>query len=135
MFFSKILKYSRLLPFSGFPRCQCVYSHRRCSRTGRVQKNHKILRKKHNNCILEAACIYVYVFHLFSNLSTFPQKHKQSYYTGCFREVAILPSKEKVDSQGSFFFTHACIRLLTDHLAGDKQGTGSRFWERENKIL
>ena len=55
--FSKILKDSGLLPFSVFPRCQWVYlvythtrqvEHQRCSRTGRVQKNHKILRKKHN---------------------------------------------------------------------------------------
>ena len=46
MFFSKILKYSELFPFSVFPRCQCVNTtrqveHQRCSRTGRVQKNHK----------------------------------------------------------------------------------------------
>ena len=27
VFFSKILKYSRLWPFSVFPRCQCVYTH------------------------------------------------------------------------------------------------------------
>ena len=39
--FSKISKYSGLWPFSVFPRCQC-------SRTHRVEKNHKILKKKHN---------------------------------------------------------------------------------------
>ena len=27
VFFSKILKHSGLLPFSVFPRCQCVYTH------------------------------------------------------------------------------------------------------------
>ena len=48
--FPKILKYSGLWLFSVFPRCQCVYTHQagrtpRCSRTGRVQKNYKILRK------------------------------------------------------------------------------------------
>ena len=53
--FTKILKYSGLWPFSVFPRSQCVYStrtrqveHQRSSRIGRVQKNHKKLRKKHN---------------------------------------------------------------------------------------
>ena len=39
------------MPFSVFPRCQCVCSHtrqvehQRCSRTGRVKKNYNILRK------------------------------------------------------------------------------------------
>ena len=51
-FFSKILKYSGLWSFSAFPLCQCIptrqVEHQRCSRTGRVQKHHKILRKKHN---------------------------------------------------------------------------------------
>ena len=52
-FFPKIFKYSGLWPFSVFPLCQCVYTHqagrkRGCSRIGRVQKNHNILRKKHN---------------------------------------------------------------------------------------
>ena len=28
VFFPKILKYSRLWPFSVFPRCQCVYTHK-----------------------------------------------------------------------------------------------------------
>ena len=52
VFFPKILEYSRLCPFSVFPWCQCVYTHtrqvqhQRGSRTDRVQKNHKILRKK-----------------------------------------------------------------------------------------
>ena len=51
--FSEILKCSGLWPFYVFPRCQCVYTtrqveHQRCSRTSRVQKNPKILRKKHN---------------------------------------------------------------------------------------
>ena len=51
MFFSKILKYSGVLPFSVFPRCQymCTHTrhveHQRCSRTRRFQKNRKILRK------------------------------------------------------------------------------------------
>ena len=45
--FSKILIY---FPDSVFSRCQCVYTHKqvdhqRCSRTGRVKKNHNILRK------------------------------------------------------------------------------------------
>ena len=50
-FFPKNLKYSGLLPFYVFHRCQYVWKHtrqvehKRCSRTGRVQKNHKILRK------------------------------------------------------------------------------------------
>ena len=44
----------RTLAFLCFPWCQCVCTHtrqvehQRRSRTGRVQKNHKILRKKHN---------------------------------------------------------------------------------------
>ena len=48
---SKILKYSELWPFSFFPLCLCVCTstrqleHQNCSRTGRVEKNHKILRK------------------------------------------------------------------------------------------
>ena len=53
VFFPIFFKYSGLWPFSVFPRCQCVYTHQAgrksgCSRTGRVRKNHKILRKKHN---------------------------------------------------------------------------------------
>ena len=51
VFFSKILKYSELLPFSVLPRCQCVYTHQ-AGRTPALQqnwqKNHNILRKKHN---------------------------------------------------------------------------------------
>ena len=50
--FSKILIY---FPDSVLPRCQCVYTHKagrkpahRCGSTGRVQKNNKILREKHN---------------------------------------------------------------------------------------
>ena len=47
--FFEYLKYSVLLPFSVFPRWQCVHTrqveHQRCSRTGRVQKIYKILRK------------------------------------------------------------------------------------------
>ena len=42
--FSKILEYSGLLPFSVFPRCQCVYTHQagrtpalHSSKTGRLQ--------------------------------------------------------------------------------------------------
>ena len=38
----------RTLAFICFPRCQCVYTHQRCNRTDRVQKNQNILRKKHN---------------------------------------------------------------------------------------
>ena len=54
VFFSKILKYSGLSPFSVSPcvsvctHTRQVEPHQRCSRTGRVQKNHKILKKKHN---------------------------------------------------------------------------------------
>ena len=44
VFFTKILDYSGLLPFSVFSHTRQV-EHQRCSRTGRVQKNHKILRK------------------------------------------------------------------------------------------
>ena len=33
------------MPFSVFSRCQCVYTHQRCSRTDRVQKIHNILGK------------------------------------------------------------------------------------------
>ena len=53
VFFSKILKYSGLC-FSLFSLAVSVCTHTRqvehqcCSRTGRVQKNHQILRKKHN---------------------------------------------------------------------------------------
>ena len=36
--FSKILKYSGLLPFSVFPRCQCVYT-RQVGRTPALQQN------------------------------------------------------------------------------------------------
>ena len=51
--FSKVLKYSRLLPFSvclGVSVCTPIrqVKHQRCSRTGRVQKNHNILSKKDN---------------------------------------------------------------------------------------
>ena len=48
MYFFRIFKN---IPNSVFPQCQCVCTHtrqvenQRCSRTGRVQKNHKILRK------------------------------------------------------------------------------------------
>ena len=50
--FPKILKDSRLWPFSVFPRCQCVYTHQ-AGRTPALQQNWqfrkiKILRKKHN---------------------------------------------------------------------------------------
>ena len=55
VFFRFLKKYSRLWPFSVSPRCQCVYTHlagrtphQHYCRTGKVQKNHKILRKKHN---------------------------------------------------------------------------------------
>ena len=45
--FSKILIY---FPDSVFSRCTNTrqVEHQRCSRTGRVLKNHKVLRKKHN---------------------------------------------------------------------------------------
>ena len=51
--FSKILKYSgRLLSLFSLGPSVCTRTrqveHQRHSRTGRVQKNHKILREKHN---------------------------------------------------------------------------------------
>ena len=50
--FFRILKIFRTLAFLCFPSASvCVYTrqveHHRCSKTGRVQKNHKVLRKKH----------------------------------------------------------------------------------------
>ena len=53
LFFSKYFIIFRNLVFLCFPSVSvCVHSrqveHQRCSRTGRVQKNHKFLRKKHN---------------------------------------------------------------------------------------
>ena len=54
VFFSNILKYSGLLPFSVFPRCQCVYAHK-AGRTPALQhnrqssENFEIQRKKHND--------------------------------------------------------------------------------------
>ena len=51
MFFTRILKYSGLWPFSVFSLGVSVCTHTRqvehprCSRTGRVQKIHKISRK------------------------------------------------------------------------------------------
>ena len=64
--FLKDFKIFRTLAFFCFPSVSvCVHTHtrqvenQRCSRTGRVQKNHKILRKKHNiwwtPCILSLA--------------------------------------------------------------------------------
>ena len=44
--FPKILKYSGLWPFSVFPRHIRQVEHQCCSRTGRIQKNHNILKKK-----------------------------------------------------------------------------------------
>ena len=46
VFFSKILKYSELLPFSVFPRRQCMYTHQ----AGRTPAELAELRKitKHN---------------------------------------------------------------------------------------
>ena len=38
VFFLKISKYSRLLPFTVFPRCQCVYTHQ-AGRTPALQQN------------------------------------------------------------------------------------------------
>ena len=52
-FFSKILKYSGLWPFSVFPRCQCVYTHQ-AGRTPAQQQNWQSsensqnLKEKHN---------------------------------------------------------------------------------------
>ena len=46
--FWKILKYSGLLPFSVFPRCQCVYTHQAGRKPALQQNWHKYLRKKHN---------------------------------------------------------------------------------------
>ena len=38
VFFSRILKYSRLLPLFVFPRCECVYTHQ-AGRTPALQQN------------------------------------------------------------------------------------------------
>ena len=58
--FSEDFRIFRTLAFlCFFPRCQCVYrqvENQRCSRTGRVQKNHKILRKKHNIWLTPCIC-------------------------------------------------------------------------------
>ena len=44
VFFSKILKYSRLLPFSVFSRCQCVYTYQ-AGRTPALQQNRQSSEK------------------------------------------------------------------------------------------
>ena len=69
VFFSKILKYSGLFPFSlGVGVCTHTrqVEHQRCSRTDRVQKNHKILRKKHNfswtPCTIFRWCLLSFLF-------------------------------------------------------------------------
>ena len=53
VFFSKILKFSRLWPFSVFPRCQCVYTHKAGrkpapKRNWQSSEKSKILKEKHN---------------------------------------------------------------------------------------
>ena len=45
--FFKILKYSGLLPFSVFPRCQCVYTHQ-AGRTPALQQSWQSLEKFRN---------------------------------------------------------------------------------------
>ena len=45
--FSKILKYSRLWPFSVFPRCQCVYTHQ-AGRKPALQQNWQSSEKTQN---------------------------------------------------------------------------------------
>ena len=47
VFFSRILKYSGLLPFSVFPRCQCVYTHQ-AGRTAALQQNWQGSEKTQN---------------------------------------------------------------------------------------
>ena len=48
--FSKLFEIFRTLFSLGVSVCTLTrqVEHQRCNRTGRVQKNHKILRKKHN---------------------------------------------------------------------------------------
>ena len=53
VFFFKDFRIFRTLGFLCLPVLLCVHKtrkveHQRCSRTGRVQKNHNILRKKYN---------------------------------------------------------------------------------------
>ena len=45
--FWKILKYSGLFPFSIFPRCQCLYTHKE-GRTLALQQNWQSSEKSHN---------------------------------------------------------------------------------------
>ena len=47
VFFSKILKYYGLLPFSVFPRCQCVYKHQ-AGRTPALQQIWQSSEKSQN---------------------------------------------------------------------------------------
>ena len=45
--FSKIFKYSGVLPFSAFPRCQCVYTHQ-AGRKPALQQNWQSWEKSQN---------------------------------------------------------------------------------------
>ena len=49
--FSKILKYSGLLPFSVFPRCQCVYTHQAGRTPAPQQSSEKSQNLKEKNTI------------------------------------------------------------------------------------
>ena len=55
--------YSGLWPLSVSPRCQCVWQvkHQRFRRTGRVQKNHNILRK--TTISNGTPCTHVFLFY------------------------------------------------------------------------
>ena len=61
--FSKVFRIFGTLASLCFPLVSvCVYTHQCCNRTGRVQKNHKILRKKPQTTILNEHPVYLGIF-------------------------------------------------------------------------
>ena len=101
--FFKILKYSGLLPFLCFSSVSvCTHArqveHQRCSRTGRVKKNHKILR---NTLFIEypvSICVYIHMYRVFIKYCLFFQEFSKVCHLSLV-STRLLLAVQKITSQ------------------------------------